>query len=74
MDVIKKQREIEIDIIKGIAILLMVLGHSGFPYSDYIYLFHMAIFFMCTGYCWNDKHIKDKESLYAYISSKIKSL
>jgi Fucose 4-O-acetylase and related acetyltransferases len=35
---------------RGIGIVLMVLGHSGFPGTDYIYLFHMALFFMLSGW------------------------
>ena len=40
-----KQRDPVIDSMRGIGIVLMVLGHSGFPGTDFIYLFHMALFF-----------------------------
>lgn len=39
-----KERNISIDIIKGIGIILMVGGHCGMPFTHFIYLFHMAIF------------------------------
>ena len=35
---------------RGIGIVLMVLGHSGFPGTGFIYLFHMALFFMLSGW------------------------
>lgn len=40
-----QKRNLVIDILKGLGIILMVAGHSGFPFTRFIYLFHMAIFF-----------------------------
>lgn len=45
-----KQRDAVLDAMRGIGIVLMVVGHSGFGGSDFIYLFHMALFFMLSGY------------------------
>ena len=45
-----KQRDPVLDSMRGIGIVLMVLGHSGLPGTDYIYLFHMALFFMLSGW------------------------
>ena len=45
-----KPRDAVLDAMRGIGIVLMVLGHSGFAGSDFIYLFHMALFFMLSGY------------------------
>ena len=45
-----KPRDAALDAMRGIGIVLMVLGHSGFGGSDFIYLFHMALFFMLSGY------------------------
>lgn len=42
-----------IDVIKGYGICLMVCGHSGAPFTNWIYLFHMALFFIASGYLWN---------------------
>ncbi len=41
-----------IDISKGIAIILMVLGHSSLPHfmGSFIYAFHMPLFFIASGY------------------------
>lgn len=47
-----KHRDQTIDIAKGIGIILMVIGHSGCPkfLHDFIYMFHMPLFFICSGY------------------------
>ena len=39
-----------VDVYKGLAILSVVLGHSGSPISASIYSFHMAAFFFISGY------------------------
>ena len=44
-----KQRDAVLDAMRGIGIVLMVAGHSGFAGTDFIYLFHMALFFMLSG-------------------------
>ena len=51
-----KARVEEIDIIKALGILLMVLGHAGTPGTNWIYLFHMAVFVIASGYCFRPKH------------------
>lgn len=63
-----------IDIIKGLAIILMVMGHAGFPYTHFLYLFHMAVFFMASGYCWNARHSQSLTSCIHYIVKKIFAL
>lgn len=42
-----------LDIAKGITIILMVLGHSSIPkpISNWIYAFHMPLFFFASGIC-----------------------
>lgn len=67
-----KKRSNVIDIMKGIGILLVILGHC-MPYENplnrFIYSFHMPLFFMISGYLYNEKYIdKQKE----YILSKLK--
>lgn len=44
-----------LDISKFIAITIMVLGHLGLPksISHLIHIFHMPIFFMISGLCFN---------------------
>lgn len=44
-------RDQRYDIVKGMAIVLMVVGHAGFGkyIGNFIYLFHMSVFFICAG-------------------------
>lgn len=49
-------RDHTLDCMKGIAIILMVLGHAGPKFVQvgrFISLFHMGLFFMISGYLWN---------------------
>lgn len=70
------KRNIEIDILKGIAILLMVIGHSGADSKvvNFIYLFHMAIFFMATGFFFKETAVLNTKDLVRYTIKKAKSL
>jgi len=43
-----------IDAAKGIGIILVLIGHCNIPnVNDYIYLFHMPLFYVISGMCWN---------------------
>ncbi|WP_321332114.1 acyltransferase family protein [uncultured Bacteroides sp.] len=50
------ERNKAIDIAKGIGIVAVVWGHlnQSCPIKDEIYLFHMPLFFMLSGYLFND--------------------
>ena len=52
-------RDITIDIAKGIAILLVVLGHLQNPINKYIYAFHMPLFFFLSGMFVKEMSLKD---------------
>ena len=73
----KSQKKLSnISISKGIGIILMVIGHI-FVCSDYmivhnfIYAFHMPLFFMISGYCFSERHL---ENLGGYVKRKMFSL
>lgn len=68
------KRNNTVDLIKGLGIFCVVLAHSGFPLSDAVYLFHMPIFLMASGYCFRQKHAESPSALGAYIGKKVKSL
>ncbi len=51
MKPLTKKRVEWIDIFKGLAIVLMVIGHTTGLFNIMIYQFHMAAFFFITGYC-----------------------
>lgn len=44
-----------IDYAKFISIISIVLGHTNFPYSKYLYWFHVPIFFVISGFLFNEK-------------------
>ncbi|MCD8291594.1 MAG: acyltransferase family protein [Prevotella sp.] len=48
-----------ISITKAFGILLMVMCHAGCPkfMHDFIYIFHMPLFFIMSGYCFKEKYL-----------------
>lgn len=54
-----KPKNTVISICKGIAIILMVVGHAEPPtlLSNVIYIFHMPLFFITAGYFFNRKYL-----------------
>ena len=64
----------ELDVLKGIGILLMILDHSfGWGQDNYIHSliqsFHMSLFFIVSGYLW-----KKKDNTISYIQHKTRTL
>ncbi len=59
-----------IDSVKGIGILLVVLGHSGVPEwaKSLIFTFHMPLFFFLSGYLFN--YTKYRSDVYWFIKTK----
>ena len=52
----KKDRLLEFDIAKGIAILCVILGHLGIKeISRVVFVFHMPLFFLISGYFLSQK-------------------
>lgn len=53
----KKKRLVEFDILKGICILLVIIGHSRpfFPVYEFLYSFHVPLFFIVSGYFFSIK-------------------
>lgn len=68
------QRDITIDIVKGIGIILMVFRHARAPFSDFVLLFHMAIFFIASGYLLNCGYAESVHGVFQFIKKKIKGL
>lgn len=67
-------RNTAIDLIKGMGIFCMVAGHGGAPFRDFIYLFHMAIFFIASGYCYRSTNSDSLYSVFVFIRRKFKTL
>lgn len=68
-----QQRNDTITLMKAIAIMGMVAGHSltKTPLEWFVGLFHMPVFFFCSGYCFKEKYLSDSK---AYIIRKIKTI
>lgn len=51
------QRNIEMDILKGLGIILVVMGHYYLPFVWFTpYSFHMPLFIFASGYFYNPKY------------------
>lgn len=61
-------------IAKGIGIILMVMGHCGAPdlLVKFIYLFHMPLFFFCSGYFLKD--INKTNTLFQTYKKRFKGI
>lgn len=70
----KKPRIAEIDILKALAIICMVMGHSDSPITHFIYLFHMAVFFIASGFFYKEKTADNISSVFSSIKGKFKRL
>ncbi len=70
-----QDRRNHITIVKAIGIILMVAGHSCIPskmINDYIYIFHMPLFFFCSGYFFKEQ--TNFNNLWHFCYKRIKSL
>lgn len=70
----KSERVEEIDIIKAVAIVFMVLGHAGTPGTGFFFLFHMAVFFIASGYTYKPESSDSFDSLKKSTVKRIKRL
>lgn len=66
----EKKGQLEfINIAKGIGILMVVWAHAKGPFTDYMYQFHMPLFFLISGYLFNSRNTPGQ-----FVLKKIKSL
>ena len=61
-----------LDVAKGITIILMILGHTSIPgwLSNFIFAFHMPLFFIASGWCTNWA----KDNYGAFLFKKLRTL
>lgn len=53
------ERDETFDVLKGIAIILMIVGHCNFSsFRGFIYSFHMPLFFFVAGYFLKDRPLR----------------
>ncbi len=79
MEITEKTRDNYIDVIKGIGIISIVIGHASWiidvaghsiQVGPFVYLYHLAVFFFCSGYLYRD-NITD---FWQFVGKKLKSL
>lgn len=56
--IIKSSNNAEMNIMKALGIIAVVLGHTAFPYMRVLYSYHMALFFFVAGYFFKEKYLK----------------
>ena len=76
-NIINNKRLLYLDLVKGIAILLLLLSHS-IPGEDYlktwIFSFHMPIFFYICGIIIRIKHVKHSINIKNHLKGRIRNL
>lgn len=67
------RRNTAISISKGIAIILMVMGHANCPgqLNTFIYEFHMPLFFISAGFFFSTRYINEEAT---FVKRRIKGL
>ena len=74
-----KQRDSYWDIVKGIGIVSIVIGHASWiikvgdvsvSIGPFVYLYHLAVFFFCAGYLYNE----NMTDVGAYVIKRLKAL
>ena len=66
-------RETKFSILKAIAIICVVLSHAGISgwLFNFVFIFHVPIFFICAGYFFNTRYLTDERT---YIVHRFKGL
>jgi fucose 4-O-acetylase-like acetyltransferase len=65
------KKNAQIELLKGLGIIYVVIGHSGSPINKYIYLFHMPFFIFISGYLYKEYY---SQTPFLLIFKRIKSL
>lgn len=69
-----KTRNVKLDIIKGIAIIVVVAIHAQMPVMKWLQLIQMQTFFIVAGFWYNIKITESADGMFIYIKKRIKSL
>ncbi len=66
-------RDTAFTICKALAIILVVVSHAGAPgfVNDFIFQFHVPVFFICAGYFFHEKYL---DAPGTYVARRVKGL
>lgn len=67
-------RDLSLDLVKGLGILLMLYGHVRGPFYSFVSLFHMALFFIASGCLYANKNAENFKAVWQYSLRKLKHL
>ena len=64
-------RKYEVDMVRAFAIILIMIGHffQGYRFVDYIYIFHVPLFFFISGYVFDTN-----KSIKSFLQSRVRSM
>ena len=61
-----------VDVLKGIGIILVVVGHTRMPFNSFIFSFHMPLFFIVAGWLFN--YTRYSQDFYTFVKKKFNRL
>lgn len=53
------KRSVQMDIIKGLGIIAIVIGHTKSPLFKFVYAYHVVLFFFISGYFYKENYTKN---------------
>lgn len=64
----KNMRETKFSILKALAIIFVVMSQAGITgwLYNFVFLFHVPVFFLCAGYFFNVKYLADERTFVAH--------
>lgn len=57
--------------VKGLGIIAIVVGHTGSPFTPYMYMYHLALFFFISGFLYKQKYSADP---FNYFTTRLRRL
>ena len=71
----RAQRDRTLDIVKGLAIVLLVLVHSssssGHAWTKFLLLFGVSVFFIASGLCFKSENLSDRNTALTWLKKRL---
>lgn len=68
------QRNATLDVMKGLAIIMVVANHASMPVMSWTSLIELPLFFITAGFCYKPSMINTAKQIRTYVLKRIKSL